>query len=607
MASPGMALPPGAKLVDQSQGMTLPPGAKLVTAAPQERSFSEAVANAGEKFWDWTGKPVAMALGLSGGTDAERGAKAREAQKQIVGGIMNEPARVRQELTNALDAFVAGNPRATMHHVLTAVPVVGEGINQAAQEFNSGDTSSGVGHMLAITSPAIAKELPAVAAGARAVGSAAKEVLGSLVPERTPTPEGTPVNPMLHRVARYAAGKVVPGGGLAYDVLKDVLEKKAAEAAPVAAEPMTPGRILVEQSNGDWSKMAPQDRAMMETVARAQANAAAQPPRPPMGPPQAPAAAPVEEAPAAPAEVIGAHQVTPLQSGRPMPLRPPIRTAAPAEAAPEAPQSAPLVAPTSQAPTAVPPSRMSLAEVEADMANQPDPNVEPPRSQFTAAGDPKSPQLRATEITAGNRAAKVGRIAQELHEAVAKAGGNAYEQMSRMPKAELEKTLSAVADLLGEGDLSDVSRPQLMFELNRLSRERLAISNNPKALEAAQALKNEMEGKGEPSPEETVQRHESWDPNYKDKFNEQQAERTRIALEESIKGQIERARSSGEIYGGGDSGASSTLSAEEWFTRHITGSHSRLGNSLWKQYSPEQQARVKAAFMEEFHRPAKTN
>jgi hypothetical protein len=136
-------------------------------AAPQERSFLDSVANAGEKFWEWTGKPVALALGMGSGTPQEQAAKAREAQKQIVQGIMNEPARVRQELTNALDAFVAGNPRATLHHTLNAIPVVGAGIDQIAQEANKGEYSSAVGHTAALLAPAAAREVPAVAAVAR--------------------------------------------------------------------------------------------------------------------------------------------------------------------------------------------------------------------------------------------------------------------------------------------------------------------------------------------------------------------------------------------------------------------------------------------------------
>ena len=287
-------------LLDQIHAQTPPPSGDLLdqihaqTGAPQQRSFADAVANAGEKFWEWTGKPVALALGMGSGTTQERAAQMREAQGQIVKGVLNEPVRVRQELTNALDAFVAGNPRATMHHVLTAVPVVGEGIYQAAQEFNRGDYSSGAGHVGAMVFPAAVHELPAVA---RAGGELAE---GALETGRKATGAAIDFVGGVDPAIREAVGVISPRAKHVLDVAARVKKAREAytaakaaavtpEAAATAAAAETPGMALARESGQDWAKLSAADQAMLETVARANANATAQPAaRPPTGPPQAP-------------------------------------------------------------------------------------------------------------------------------------------------------------------------------------------------------------------------------------------------------------------------------------------------------------------------------
>lgn len=76
----------------------------------------------------------------------------------------------------------------------------------------------------------------------------------------------------------------------------------AAEATPAAAPAVskTPGQVYAESQGHDWAALSANDRQLMEQIAQAQANVAAQPapPEPPVTPPVAPAAP--QAAPAAP-------------------------------------------------------------------------------------------------------------------------------------------------------------------------------------------------------------------------------------------------------------------------------------------------------------------
>ncbi len=126
---------------------------------------------------------------------------------------------------------------------------------------------------------------------------------------------------------------------------------------PAQATPATPGQALASASNVPWDDLAPAEKAMFESSAAEQARqrAAASAPRAPMGPPAAPSAQGEALAPSAPGrtvaqmiqdefnarqgatepaaqpqatqgppEMIGAHKVTPLESGKGAPLRPPL-------------------------------------------------------------------------------------------------------------------------------------------------------------------------------------------------------------------------------------------------------------------------------------------
>ena len=309
-----------------------------ISSTPKERTFMDAVKDAGSKFWDWTGRPIATALGVSEGTDKERGAKAREAQDALIKGILNEPARVRTEVTNALDAFVAGNPRATLHHALTAIPVVGEGINQASQEFAKGDYASGIGHTAALIAPAAAHEIPdvapAVTNAAKAYGTAVKDVAGSAIPEGVKTAVGDAAS----RVKAAASG--LPGSeaaGLAADAIgmvapqvahgvsfarragrlvnrfrEAMAPEEAAVPGPAAGlDPVLLDGIAKGFGAKKFAKLAAEDQAKVVELAKRIGNQQpeAAPARPPMGPPEAqppvapsaaPSAGPEPPAPATP-------------------------------------------------------------------------------------------------------------------------------------------------------------------------------------------------------------------------------------------------------------------------------------------------------------------
>lgn len=475
----------------------------VVKSEPLQRTFVDSVKDAGSAFWDWTGKPVAYALGLSGGTDVERGDKAREAQKQIVQGIMNEPGRIRQELTNSLDAFVAGNGRSTMHHVLNAIPLLGPGIDQAAQEFNQGQYAKGVGHTGALLAPAAAHELPAITGAVgdatRAMATGAKEVIGSYLPERTApvatssTMGATAASIATNPITRVAANTILPGSGKVINLMgraKQVYDAfKGAPEAPPPAE-LPPGFGL---SNGTTSgpipagaprpvgTQPPVSGALPGTVVEA-------PPVRPVGPidigpdtrgglsvaEQLRAYVDAQKAPPAPVTAADVAGVTPAKFAK---LSPADQAAAQTTAdalnrhagrteAPPAPVEAPS-APIQQIEQAAP-RRMTLAEAEADMMAQSAPEVDTPQSQYQANGERKPSGIRAVDRETMNRTAKVSRVAQEIHEAVSKQGGRAYSQLSALPAPELEATLQSAAEMIGENKLSPASRNQIMAELKRM-------------------------------------------------------------------------------------------------------------------------------------------
>ncbi len=300
--------------------------------------------------------------------------------------------------------------------------------------------------------------------------------------------------------------------------VKTAAEASAAEdaaAAPAATEAVTPGQLLARSAGQDWAKLSPEDRGMLEQVAKARQNAAAQPARPPMGPPQAPPeaaaaepAAPVQQttladlikrevqpAPVeeAPQPAIGGHDTTPAVS-RGVPVRPPLR---PAVAAPPEPaQVAPTVQPEPTAPPQAPPP-MSMAQAEAAMMRKNPAPIDPNevRTLYDANGERKSPQLRAAEIKGSNVLKKAARFADAFE-----AEGITAEDVRNMTGPERQQMTNG---LIAKGRLEagetvpNESIPNIIAELKKrekatptakpaaISPEAESVRANPRSADAA--------------------------------------------------------------------------------------------------------------------------
>jgi hypothetical protein len=139
---------------------------QATAVGPDESSPLAKGANA---FWEWTGKPIMDVMG-GASRDPQRAKVAMETLKGIGTGLVNEPARIRQEVTNALGSnTLAGAGSA----VIRAIPLIGPNIAQAGDEFNQGKYAEGTGHLAAMLMPQIAHEGgPILERGAR-TGSAA--------------------------------------------------------------------------------------------------------------------------------------------------------------------------------------------------------------------------------------------------------------------------------------------------------------------------------------------------------------------------------------------------------------------------------------------------
>lgn len=149
-----------------------------ITAKKDEPS---ALSKAGSSFWDWTGKPIADIIAGSG-RDPARAKIAGDTLRRLIHGIVNEPDRIRTAITNSLNDFNNGDAKATLHSAVEAIPFVGPGINQTAEEWASGKPAEAVGHTAALiaprflhdTGPAIAEAVgpPLETAGAALKGAA---------------------------------------------------------------------------------------------------------------------------------------------------------------------------------------------------------------------------------------------------------------------------------------------------------------------------------------------------------------------------------------------------------------------------------------------------
>jgi hypothetical protein len=305
-----------------------------------------------------------------------------------------------------------------------------------------------------------------IAGGLKSGARAAMEELRNPAPEAPSAPAGVPATATTAGPAgeSAAAPTATPGTGLA-DELRAELEVKAAASAQARAEAaISPGQKLAESTGMDWKKLTADDKAMMETVAKAQENVQNQPPAP------APAAAPVPSAPpaAAPAssgaslqdmlqqefppkpaapEMIGAHPTTPVVPGGRGPLRPPLATA---------PQpAAPAVAPVD-------------AENAADMMRElPGPMRQAAADANYRAVKEGAPASEAAPVyEAAARATKADPIAKALYEA----GIPSHNAMLMGSKEfnSVAQYLRGQGKMPAGGPVSLTTQREVLFQLRRM-------------------------------------------------------------------------------------------------------------------------------------------
>jgi hypothetical protein len=232
-----------------------------------------------------------------------------------------------------------------------------------------GDVGSQIALMLAGEAPGLAgRTLPALRAVGEQAG-AAGEALGKAGTVARAATEGVvkavpeAINEGLAKSfygilggpgGMFGAGKAAAIRTLAKGAYESVKEALATPEAAAPAAEVSLGEALAKSQGIDWAALKPEEQAMLEHSARAQANAvaaaAAPRPTPPVGPVETPPPAPA--APAAPAKTIqemvqeeaAARKAAAAAAEAPAPAAAPAPEAAPSPTV-EAPAAAPAEAP----------------------------------------------------------------------------------------------------------------------------------------------------------------------------------------------------------------------------------------------------------------------
>lgn len=444
------------------------PALSVTKSEPLPDSSPSPLAKLGSAFWEGIGGKAAMDIIGGASRDPERAKKALETVKGLVHGIANEPSRFQHEGAEFYNSLIHGDkPGDAAYHLAGAVPVVGAGAQQVAHDFENKDYATGFGHALALLLPFAAKGSGAAAK----LGDAAESTVASVK-------RGAAIvsDPEVWR----AGVKVLPKGPAMVKLVDEVQRVRGASQSP---EPVpvteTPGQILAKQSGADWAKLSPDDRMMLEQAAKARQNVAAQPQ--PVTPAAAPPPQPVQpQAPPPqvqpvpePQPMIGAHPTEPVLPRGNAPVRPPLRS----PQAPPEPTSATPQGPAAPAPPAE-------------------------RSTFTAAGEPKSPQLRVAEKIQSARTAKVEPIAQSLFEkgitsAQARQIPDSYMSQKQMESGAMPGWRN-VAEQFGVKQLSEASIEQAIARLQELERAAKPgpVPVKPNAGKLARQLADEMRRSG---------------------------------------------------------------------------------------------------------------
>lgn len=206
-------------------------------------------------------------------------------------------------------------------------------------------------------------------------------------------------------------------------------DEMAAKRAPVAAtaapaENTTLLNDLAQQLNGtSFEKASPTSQATIRQIASRVNQPIPQELAAPPVQTRAPAPAPEPVTPSKSVQQVLQEEMAAKRASAvppPAPARvPQAQSVAPVSVPPSTTAPQPVVeARPPQAQPVVAPGRMSLEEVEADMAKQPAPVLDPAgRSPYTATGELKSKALRVEEKIGAARAKNANEIAKELHDA----------------------------------------------------------------------------------------------------------------------------------------------------------------------------------------------
>jgi hypothetical protein len=143
-------------------------------AAPPSAPAGEpsALSRAAGSFWDKIGgKQLEALAGAAKNGDA---GKAVDTLKGILNGVASEGPRIMDQLNQAGDAASHGSLRGFLHHVITAVPVVGPMSDAGAHEISEGKIPEAVGTAAALAFPGVAKEVAPSREALASAGTAAR-------------------------------------------------------------------------------------------------------------------------------------------------------------------------------------------------------------------------------------------------------------------------------------------------------------------------------------------------------------------------------------------------------------------------------------------------
>jgi hypothetical protein len=310
------------------------PGLQQVGQDIQRGDPAAAFGHAGAVVAPFLAGPALKAAGTVAGTAAETTARAAEATSA---GIRAAAPDVVKGVAKAAagTAVSAALPLPSIGKWIVGGTLTRPGLAQIMQGLKTGVAAARAAVPERLAAEAAAKA-SADAAARAAADEAMRQHVGTFEafermtqppPLALPPPESIPMPP----AGTYAEEQRFQALG------PEPSTPAPAEATPAPAQPapaapaVTLGQAYAEAQGYDWAKLRPGDKALMENIARAHANVAAQPepvtsPAPAAAPPAAPVAEQPSAAPLAPQQIAQNLKAEMERSG----------TAAPPEAAPPA-------------------------------------------------------------------------------------------------------------------------------------------------------------------------------------------------------------------------------------------------------------------------------